>query len=679
MRLAFVVLGLVIVSMAPLRSQTPRFKSSVNLVSIDVTVLDKSGRPVPGLTADDFRIKLNGQAQSVQTLTFVNTEPAPAGAEAVELSTPVTGRRVASNTGPQLTQRVLVLAVDDLSFPSEGGLRLLRSARRLLDQQPRDVFVGVITTSGRPVLNPTLDRRAVLAALAQVKGAFKDPRKSSVANAAAVGILEAVEIIEHNNNAVRDTMLHRECGDAGKTNVAASNNVYANPISIYNEMCASVAMTTAKMIAADTRENASRQIAAITAALDALKGARGLKQMLLLSEGIAIARASAAAVAPISRAAANAGVQLSVIMEDTDDVDVSESVHTINDLAATTYTTGVSNRMRDDRLMFRSSLQTLADASGGSFDLAVGNADVSFDRAMTAGSAVYRLGVEMPANVPKSKLLDVVASVTRADLVVRVNRQVLAETSAASQTSVDEVTGAMMAGELHYRVPVRVAVVRRRAVEAANVELGVGLEVPSAVKGPLTVTVGLIDQKGLLKKGTRRMPVPADAGDYTLNLPLIVAPGLYGLRVAVSDADGNVGSIETNVEARLAPVNDTTVAALTTSDVLTWITDSKGNAQLLAMDNVPSGCQSLGAGLELYTAPGASLPAGLTVAMSVSSASNAGPLLNRAATLYPGRDMTRAEVDLPIASLPSGAYILKATVSVGGKVVGEASAVFRKS
>src|SRR4051794_36109974 len=34
------------------------FRSSVTLVAVDVSVLDKDGRPVPGLTADDFHIKL---------------------------------------------------------------------------------------------------------------------------------------------------------------------------------------------------------------------------------------------------------------------------------------------------------------------------------------------------------------------------------------------------------------------------------------------------------------------------------------------------------------------------------------------------------------------------------------------------------------------------------------------
>src|SRR6185369_2943024 len=61
-------------SVAPLHSQQPAppaFKGGVSLITIDVTVLDRDGRPVSGLTADDFQVKLNGKVQPVRALTYI--------------------------------------------------------------------------------------------------------------------------------------------------------------------------------------------------------------------------------------------------------------------------------------------------------------------------------------------------------------------------------------------------------------------------------------------------------------------------------------------------------------------------------------------------------------------------------------------------------------------------------
>src|SRR5689334_18708424 len=52
---------------ASLVAQQPptRFKSGVDLVTVDVVVLDKKGEPVPGLTRADFTILEDGSAQPI--------------------------------------------------------------------------------------------------------------------------------------------------------------------------------------------------------------------------------------------------------------------------------------------------------------------------------------------------------------------------------------------------------------------------------------------------------------------------------------------------------------------------------------------------------------------------------------------------------------------------------------
>ena len=53
------------------------FRSAVDLVYFGVSVLDKQGRPVTGLTKDDFDIFENGKKQSLQYFTVGDPDAAP--------------------------------------------------------------------------------------------------------------------------------------------------------------------------------------------------------------------------------------------------------------------------------------------------------------------------------------------------------------------------------------------------------------------------------------------------------------------------------------------------------------------------------------------------------------------------------------------------------------------------
>ena len=55
---------------APQPQQRPVFRSTSELISIDVVVRDKNGNVVRGLTAADFELKEDGQAQQVENFTF---------------------------------------------------------------------------------------------------------------------------------------------------------------------------------------------------------------------------------------------------------------------------------------------------------------------------------------------------------------------------------------------------------------------------------------------------------------------------------------------------------------------------------------------------------------------------------------------------------------------------------
>ena len=55
-------------------NQTPAIRASSDLVRIDVEVTDKSGKPVKGLTPEQFTITEDGKAQKISIFTFQDIE-----------------------------------------------------------------------------------------------------------------------------------------------------------------------------------------------------------------------------------------------------------------------------------------------------------------------------------------------------------------------------------------------------------------------------------------------------------------------------------------------------------------------------------------------------------------------------------------------------------------------------
>ena len=89
--------------------------------------------------------------------------------------------------------------------------------------------------------------------------------------------------------------------------------------------------------------------------------------------------------------------------------------------------------------------------------------------------------------------------------------------------------------------------------------------------------------------------------------------------------------------------------------------------------------RDLGAGIELYPQPGTSFPEDVKVAMSLVPAGKTEPVVRREVSPLVGDNMLRAEAMLPLTNVPAGSYVLKASVTVAGKVVGEASALIKKN
>lgn len=148
------------------QQQDPRtFRAGTNLVTVDVTVLDREGVPVRGLDAGDFTVELNGQARLVRVVDYVEFERLDAPLEIAP------GREIAPPTGATQEPRVTVLLLDDLSFDTQDAKGIMSSASRFMASLRPNDLVGFATTTGEgPLVNPSRDHAPVLDALSRSIG-----------------------------------------------------------------------------------------------------------------------------------------------------------------------------------------------------------------------------------------------------------------------------------------------------------------------------------------------------------------------------------------------------------------------------------------------------------------------------------------------------------------------------
>jgi VWFA-related protein len=148
---------------APLFAQTPPLieKIDVSVVNVDVTVTDRAGRPVRGLTRDDFEIFEDGLPQAISNFYAVSSDPKTHAAASV-----------APHEDPRFRRKVLVL-IDGFSMTPYERDRALARLEQFINDRFRggeyDWSIGSIDTTLRMLLAPTSDKNAIHEALNQIR------------------------------------------------------------------------------------------------------------------------------------------------------------------------------------------------------------------------------------------------------------------------------------------------------------------------------------------------------------------------------------------------------------------------------------------------------------------------------------------------------------------------------
>ena len=155
----------------PAAQAPPTFPSGVELITVDAVVLDRDGRPVPGLTREDFVVKEDGRPREIASF-----EAFEAGApEAEETEAPET---VATNEpGTRGTGRAFAIVLDDVSLSPDQAAAARAGAAQFVERFARERdLVTVATTSGSAWWSARIPegRDDLLAVLDRVRGAYSE-------------------------------------------------------------------------------------------------------------------------------------------------------------------------------------------------------------------------------------------------------------------------------------------------------------------------------------------------------------------------------------------------------------------------------------------------------------------------------------------------------------------------
>lgn len=177
----------------PESEQQPTFRSSVDLVTIDVVATTANGSPVHDLKAEDFELLEDGVPQAIQTFQFVDLS----GASAIPPLPPGMASNEIEPGG------LFVVVMDELGLQSNDVLQARRVADRFFKETllPND-YVAIVRSGTDSGFFLTSDRTVAFDAIERTTGRRERNLGLEQPGAAAAGTASAAESLAELESAI---------------------------------------------------------------------------------------------------------------------------------------------------------------------------------------------------------------------------------------------------------------------------------------------------------------------------------------------------------------------------------------------------------------------------------------------------------------------------------------------
>ena len=635
--LALAVAALALVYATRLAAQNPqeppRFKSSVEVTPLDVTVVDEKGQPLSGLKPEDFSVKIDGNARKVVSAEWVSLV---ADASVPPPPPPPDGYSTNENsTGG----RLIVLAVDEPNIRFGGALAITKAAASFIDRlSPSDRVAIAGIGTGAPATPFTSDRERIKKAISRMVGQKQAGRLADTGH--NIGLSEAMQV-NRGDLALLQSIQERECvGLQGPAQMA----------------CFFEVETQVRTFAQESSHESDQTIAALRSLFMTLRTIEGAKTLVLVSEGFVLDE-STGAVMELGALAAASRTSLYVLRLDNQFFDVANSRMTRDPFG--------------DRRVQLEGLELLVGAARGAIFDVTGRADNLFDRIDAELSGFYLIGVESDPKDRDGKSHPVRVDVARKGAQVRSRRQLI-NTPADQRVARNRhqaAAYALASPLIVSGLPLRMASFALQGPERDRVQILIHADIGNDYSASKVATVAYVitDRNGRVVDDkvfdARLLPVMSGVpSPLQYKTGASLPPGDYTIKLAAVEGERS-GTVEHAIHATLPTAAE--ASALTFSELMVG-----GPVEIGELLQPTIGYQvSFGSVHGYFEAYGPSSgDVGVEYEIGVDETSPA--LLNVDVAPRPAGDtrtiFTRV---MPIHQLPPGKYLLRAIVSVKNRAV----------
>jgi VWFA-related protein len=632
--LIFVTTGVLAVT-----AQDVVFRTSVDLLTVDATVLDREGRPTTDLGADDFVIKIDGQPRRIVSAQFVSQQVNG------RVQASLFARHFSSNENAD-AGRLVVVAVDEAHIRRLEGRSALHAASRFIDELDPVDRVAVTGLGRSGAIQFTRDRVALKQRL-DALGGQSDP----VFLTFNLGLSEAMEIAD-GGRARLDEVVLRECGRR-RTEFTSAARAVDDSVGGGRDACPEQLEGEARAVSQHARTQARISLGALEALVASLKTLDGPKTIILLSEGIVLDPRSFD-LSNLAVSAKEARVSIYVLHMETPLFEAAQ------DRTSPTL-------LRDVQLRGEG-LHRVAGATRGAVYRLVGSDPKPFERIATELSGYYLLAVEAGAQDRDGRVhrVDVALAKNTGNLIRARSAFRMPPVAPSPRTRQQELVDLLRGTRAATELPVRVATYTYAGPDS-RLRVVVSTEADAAAGPASQVLIGyvLTDATGVIASSGAQLAV---GGRHAFSS--LVTPGTYSLRVAGIDPLDRRGLVERPFTAAIE-----THGALRLSDLILAPTPS---APTMPLEPVVHRIRTprITANMEIYAA-GAEALQDLQVIFQVNADSGSvTPLTFPAALVRGDGGLVVARGVLALDGLPRGGYVTQARVLRSGKDVARVSRPF---